>query len=95
MNLNDTIQCGWASARTPIPGPLASLGTGPRVRLTALDLLDKAAQLGVQRRADLRQPAAGPPVGYAIGANCRRRPRQRGIVIEVGTRGILPNHLQR
>jgi sugar phosphate isomerase/epimerase len=62
--------------------------------MTALDLCDKAVELGVS----IVQICDNLPL-HALSETqleeLRRTAQQRGIVIEVGTRGILPQQLQR
>ena len=61
--------------------------------MTAMDLLDKATQLGVavvQICDNLPLDTLSEPQLEEL----RRAARQRGIAIEVGTRGISPDHLR-
>ena len=94
MNLNDGNTTRLGIGSYTYPWAVGIPGRRPDRPLNALDLLDKAAGMGVRvvqicdnlpldqltdsQRGDLRQSAV-----------------QRGIVIEVGTRGISREHLQR
>ena len=68
-------------------------GHPPECPLTALDLLDKAADLGVR----LVQVADNLPLNGLSDAELaafERRANELGVGVEVGTRGIGPEHLR-
>ncbi len=94
MNRNETHSMRLGIGSYTYPWAVGIPGHRPARPLTATDLLDKAAQLGVsvvQICDNLPLEALSEPQLEEL----RRAARQREIAVEVGTRGIFPNHLRR
>jgi sugar phosphate isomerase/epimerase len=94
VNFNDTHSMRLGIGSYTYPWAVGIPGHRPARPLTATDLLDKAAQLGVsvvQICDNLPLEALSEPQLEEL----RRAARQREIAVEVGTRGIFPDHLRR
>ena len=94
MNLNDDNATRLGIGSYTYPWAVGIPGHRPDRSLTALDLLDKAAALDVH----VVQICDNLPLDQLTDSQrdeLRESAVQRGIVIEVGTRGISRDHLQR
>jgi 3-oxoisoapionate decarboxylase len=69
-------------------------GRRPETPMTAVGLVDRAAELGV-RRVQIADNLPLDDLGPVEIDGLERRARERGVAVEVGTRGIDPPHLLR